>query len=187
MSNPLMPSNRSSLRQFFKAKRHTFLQQITPEQWHSYEQRLEEYFLADAFWAPEAVVGVYWSMPDEVPTHHFICRLLDRQITIALPYIDHSGIMVFRILLNIQELEKSPLGFYQPGAQCLEVVPTFMLVPGLAFNAQGYRLGHGQGHYDRYLACHDKIKTVGVAFECQRTNDFLPQNHDIPMDQVIYF
>ena len=59
------------------------------------------------------------------------------------------------------------------------------LVPGVAFDKQGYRLGRGGGFYDRYLQDCKGLK-IGIAFSCQVSKAALPrESHDIPMDMLI--
>ncbi len=68
----------------------------------------------------------------------------------------------------------------------LPFVPDFVLVPGLAFSRNGYRLGRGGGFYDRLLAgrARDAVK-VGVGFELQLTDDIPRAEHDVILDRVI--
>ena len=65
-------------------------------------------------------------------------------------------------------------------------MPDFVLVPGLAFSRNGYRLGRGGGFYDRLLAgrARDAVK-VGVGFELQLTDDIPRAEHDVILDRVI--
>ena len=59
------------------------------------------------------------------------------------------------------------------------------LVPGMAFDAAGHRLGRGRGYYDRFLAAHPQLHTIGVCFPFQRVADVPSEAHDIMINEVI--
>jgi 5-formyltetrahydrofolate cyclo-ligase len=59
-----------------------------------------------------------------------------------------------------------------------------MIVPGLAYTREGYRLGFGGGYYDRYLQNYHG-KTISLAFNEQLVPNFLVEEHDIPVSEII--
>ena len=60
------------------------------------------------------------------------------------------------------------------------------LVPGVAFDGEGRRLGYGGGYYDRSLAAsHPRPRCIGLGYECAHLPSIFPQAHDIPMHQII--
>jgi 5,10-methenyltetrahydrofolate synthetase len=61
----------------------------------------------------------------------------------------------------------------------------FILVPGVAFSPNGYRLGRGKGYYDKFLSKYSNLFTVGVCFREQFYLDIPTEPHDIPMHKVI--
>jgi 5-formyltetrahydrofolate cyclo-ligase len=61
----------------------------------------------------------------------------------------------------------------------------FVLVPGVGFNPNGYRLGRGKGYYDKFLTKYSNLFTVGVCFREQFYLDIPTEPHDIPMHKVI--
>ena len=61
----------------------------------------------------------------------------------------------------------------------------FILVPGVAFSPNGYRLGRGKGYYDKFLSKYTNLFTVGVCFREQFYLDIPTEPHDIPMHKVI--
>jgi 5-formyltetrahydrofolate cyclo-ligase len=58
-------------------------------------------------------------------------------------------------------------------------------VPGVAFDANGYRIGYGGGYYDRFLKECQKAIWVGLAFECQLVEDALPDAWDVCVHKVV--
>lgn len=61
----------------------------------------------------------------------------------------------------------------------------FILVPGVGFNPNGYRLGRGKGYYDKFLSKYNNLFTVGVCFREQFYLDIPSEPHDIPMQKVL--
>jgi 5-formyltetrahydrofolate cyclo-ligase len=60
-----------------------------------------------------------------------------------------------------------------------------VLVPGMAFDAAGRRLGRGRGYYDRFLAAHPHVYKIGVCFPFQRVAEVPAEPHDVVMDEVV--
>ena len=59
------------------------------------------------------------------------------------------------------------------------------LVPGMAFDAAGHRLGRGRGYYDRFLSAHPPLYKIGVCFPFQRVAEVPSEEHDVAMNEVI--
>ena len=79
------------------------------------------------------------------------------------------------------KLKRSSYGLLEPDG-LPEEIPDFILVPGLAWNTAGYRIGFGGGYYDRYLASF-KGKTASILYDFQML-DFTPENHDIAVQHI---
>ena len=61
-----------------------------------------------------------------------------------------------------------------------------VFVPGLVFNAQGYRIGYGKGYYDKFFfTMHKPCVKVGLAYSCQLCKDKFGEKHDVRMDWVV--
>ena len=69
---------------------------------------------------------------------------------------------------------------------CIFTTPGFMLVPGLAFDKNGNRLGYGGGFYDKYLASHEEIITAALGYDFQIVEKVPSEPHDKKMDYLIY-
>lgn len=115
-------------------------------------ERAAEHFLA-AF-APLAgtVVSAYWPLPEEFDTRPLLVKLQARGCVVALPVVVERGQPLrFRRWQAGDLLRAGPLGVSEPPAGALEVVPRVLVVPLLAFDDTGCRLGYGGGFYDRTL------------------------------------
>jgi len=62
---------------------------------------------------------------------------------------------------------------------------TLIILPGVAFDTFGYRIGYGKGYYDRYLANKRQMSRVALAFSCQIVDEIPKEIHDIKMDKIV--
>jgi 5-formyltetrahydrofolate cyclo-ligase len=60
-----------------------------------------------------------------------------------------------------------------------------VVVPLIAFDSRGFRLGYGAGYYDRFLSRHPDMKKIGVAFACQEVETVPADENDVPMDIIV--
>ena len=131
-------------------------------------------------------VMVYVSFRSEVETAGLIDELR-RTHRVAAPRVADAGRMD-AMLLSDQPLMRSRLGIMEPPATAAVVEPAAIdavLVPGLAFDAHGYRLGYGGGYYDRFLARCARALRIGLAFEAQMVESVRPHARDQPLDHVV--
>lgn len=108
---------------------------------------------------------------------------------VALPrVIPETGELSLHLYQAGDALEESGFGVREPLAGAPEVAPDaveLVLVPGLAFDARGYRLGYGKGFYDRLLPRLPRAERVGLAFELSLLPEIPGEEHDVPMHRVI--
>lgn len=129
-------------------------------------------------------IGIYYSTFQEVDTKLLINWLLLEKKTVLLPKIIKKSEMVFCEITNLADLEMGKFGILSPKSSCMRSHRIdLMIVPLLAYNKQGYRLGMGGGYYDRYLAKYPTL-SCGLAFSFQMY-PFQVYPHDIPLNYVI--
>lgn len=138
---------------------------------------------------PGTIVGGYWPIVTEVDVRPLLARLEDRGVTCALPFMTAPDEpLQFRRWRVLDALEPGVLGTSHPGADAPVVTPEILLVPLLAFDEDGFRLGHGGGYYDKTLAAmrlNGRVEAVGVGFSVQRATR-VPRNElDQPLDWVL--
>lgn len=132
---------------------------------------------------PGAVIAGYWPIATEIDDRPLLARLHERGCVCALPLVAaRAAPVVFRRWAPLDEVEPGEHETWQPLASAPEVVPAALIVPLLAFDAAGWRLGQGAGYYDRTLAAlraAAPVVAIGMAYAAQRF-DAVPHG---PLDQ----
>ena len=134
-------------------------------------------------------VMAYVSKPPEVDTHPFIRDLLREGRRVVVPIIEkETRTLRLSYLRDTTLLVKStfhvpePIGNEIP-AQASDIQT--VIIPLLAFDRRGNRLGYGAGYYDRFLAQNPGVKKIGVAFSCQETDSVPGDENDVRIDIVV--
>ncbi|HEX4862192.1 MAG TPA: 5-formyltetrahydrofolate cyclo-ligase [Rhizomicrobium sp.] len=136
--------------------------------------------------AKGAIVSFYWPMGDEADPRALAARLAERGHVLALPVTVKKGApLVFRAWREGDALTVHAFGMHEPAATAPEVRPDVLLVPLLAFDARGHRLGYGGGFYDRTLAALDTKLAIGVAYAGQEVETLPIHERDHPLDMVV--
>lgn len=140
---------------------------------------------------PGAAVSGFWPMGEEIDVKPLLAQLHASGHPIGLPVVVKRGEpLVFRRWHPGLELMNGGFGTQVPPASAPEVVPQVLIVPLLAFDAEGYRLGYGGGFYDRTL---DRLRTgsaadplaVGVAYAAQHVARVPRDDFDQPLDWIV--
>ncbi|HEY9538186.1 MAG TPA: 5-formyltetrahydrofolate cyclo-ligase, partial [Kiloniellaceae bacterium] len=150
---------------------------------------LRDHLLAEVPIAAGLVVSAYWPLGDEIDPRPLMEALHRRGIRLALPAIRAAAEPLdFRAWQPGDALEPAGFGTCQPSAAAPLLQPDLLLVPLLAFDAAGYRLGYGGGFYDRSLAllrATGDILAVGLAFAAQQVAAVPREATDQPLDLVV--
>lgn len=132
------------------------------------------------------VVALYHAIGAEMPTQALAQSLLDQGRTLCLPVVvARDQPMAFRVWTPGDPLEDDMAGCPAPLDLNSEVVPDLVITPLVAFDAHGYRLGQGGGHYDRTLAVLPQAIRVGLAFAAQEVEPLPTEAHDIRLHGVL--
>lgn len=137
-------------------------------------------------------VMFYIAFGSEVKTQECISQCLENKITVIVPVCSMDKdrhINPSRLLDPDSELEKNKFGIPEPKPEFLRPLSPeqidLVIVPGLAFDKKGYRIGYGAGYYDRFLKRCLNALFVGLAFELQIIESAFPENWDIPLHKII--
>lgn len=126
---------------------------------------------------------MYHSLPDELPTRRFLDKWKDRK-RFFLPRV--NGVNLDILPYDESRLELGAFHIEEPqGNDCVDADEMeLIVVPAVAYDRKGNRLGRGKGFYDRLLA-DTSATTVGVGYEFQVVDDIPVEKHDVPVDMVI--
>lgn len=141
---------------------------------------------------PALSIGAYWPKGREFDSLPLLERALEAGHRCALPVIrDGSKVLEFALWDGAAELLPGPHGIMQPpaGGRASWIEPDILIVPLLAFDRKGYRLGQGGGYYDATLGTLRRkkaVQAVGLAYAAQAVLFHLPvEDHDEPMDWIV--
>jgi 5-formyltetrahydrofolate cyclo-ligase len=128
-------------------------------------------------------------LPDELDVWPLLEELLLAGKTCALPSFDrdHSIYRARQVADLAKDIVAGPFGIREPVPAGIEIpLDRFdlMLVPGLAFDRQGHRLGRGRGFYDRLLEKTSGVK-CGIGYDHQVLEEIPTEPHDVPMDFMV--
>lgn len=129
-------------------------------------------------------VMLYASLPDEVQTLAFIEKW-QKTKTVILPTVVGDDIIPVQSSADAAMREGD---FHILEPQNMPYIGDFdlIVVPGMAFDRQGSRLGRGKGFYDRFLAKHPHTPTIGLCFDFQIVDSIPKEPHDIIIGEVIF-
>lgn len=151
--------------------------------------RIAEAVLASALVPAGAPVSGFWPIGDEVDALTALRALAARGHTVALPVVVGRGWpLVFRRWVEGDNMASGPFGIREPLDSAPEIAPRVLLVPLLAFDRDGFRLGYGGGFYDRSLAGlrqRGHALAVGVAWAGQEVPAVPHDAHDQRLDWIV--
>lgn len=137
---------------------------------------------------PGAIVAGYWPLRDEIDPRPLMLALSGRGHPLALPVAGPRGTaLLFRRYAFGDALAAGPFGTSNPPPLAEAVTPAVLLVPMVAFDVAGGRIGHGAGYYDRTLSAlraRGPVLAIGIAYAAQRQPRVPTQPHDAPLDAV---
>jgi 5-formyltetrahydrofolate cyclo-ligase len=163
------------------------------ERLHKSSKIAKKLFLLKEFLKAKTVL-FYLSFDGEVDTLRMIRDTIKQGKKVAVPVILREKREMFPSLLKDldAELKIGPYGVLHPKEEYIRPIPPeiidLVIVPGLAFDEAGNRLGRGMGYYDRFLSRLPKdVSTVGLAFDFQVIDDFPPlEPHDLSVSKVLF-
>ncbi|RUM60021.1 MAG: 5-formyltetrahydrofolate cyclo-ligase [Persephonella sp.] len=165
-------------------------------------ERIKEKFLSLVDKYKSNVILLYYPYRNEVDTKPIIRELLKRKKTVLLPKVEKNRILPI-FISDISDLKEGFAGIKEPEGK---VYPKekidIVVVPAVAYDRKGYRLGYGKGFYDRFLKDFQNLKgklcfktkvrrnrfetqLIGLAYDFQVLDKLPHEKHDIPVDIII--
>lgn len=148
---------------------------------------LEEHLAREFAHRVPGVIAFCWPIRGEFDARALIGKLLGRGWRACMPVVERiAAPMAFKPWDPAAAMSVDPYGIPVPATSLVSPPPDIVLLPLVAFDARGFRLGYGGGYFDRTLAAlAHRPAAWGVGFELARTADLRPQVHDIPLDLVV--
>lgn len=135
---------------------------------------------------PNSLIGAYAALPGEADPHLLLKQLALMGCTFAFPRVAAKGAaLVFHHWKPGDVLKPGAYGIAEPSPDWPIAHPKILLVPLLAFDSSGHRLGYGGGFYDRTLGQLGKgVRTIGIAYAGQEVKSLSHEPHDHPLDMI---
>lgn len=160
---------------------------MSEEQIEAASHRLGELFAAcDAYRQAKTIYG-YLPYNQEVRTVPMLERALADGKRVAVPKV-YGDQMKFIYMTDLCRVEKGYAGIPEPidNDPVAEDPTALVLMPGLAFDQEGHRIGYGGGFYDRFLAEEPRHPTVALCYEFQMVPRLEVEEFDVPVDCVLW-
>lgn len=172
---------KTALRKEIRAR----LKEMTPEQCKKESDCIWQQLCDESAFKEAKTILLYWSLDNEVDTHAFIEEWCDKK-TILLPVVN-GDTLDLKVYEGIETMKEGAYGILEPtGAIWTDFNKIDLcIIPGVAFDKSGHRMGHGKGYYDRLLE-HLKTEKIGVCYSTQIVEEIPTDPWDKEMSAVIY-
>jgi 5-formyltetrahydrofolate cyclo-ligase len=136
-------------------------------------------------------VMIYLSYGSEVITDFIVKSVVEEGKNVVVPAIKTPGDLYMQAvrIISLEDANQLVYGIRQPEVNSDDIVSKdaidLVLIPALAFDLSGYRLGYGKGYYDRWLKGVPLCKTVGLAYDFQITDKLPIGKHDLPIGTIV--
>ena len=178
--------DKKELRRYIREQKRHF----TPQQLGEMSLGIMSLLLSNSHIQKADAILMYHSLPDEVDTHSALDQLLAMGKKVLLPKVVSETEMTIHEYTGQDSLQPSePYGILEPTTPELSIVncqlSIVIVVPGMAFDKHGHRLGRGKGYYDRFLSRIPNIYKIGVCFPFQLIEKVPSEPTDILVDEVL--
>lgn len=157
----------------------------TAEEKAEMSARICRQVLTDPHWAKANTVFLYHALTDEVDTTMLIDAAMHEGKTVLLPVIDGDDL---RLKIHTGATQTGSYSIQEPIGEeftCYKEI-ALAIVPGMAFDKKGNRLGRGRGFYDRTLPKLAEAYKIGLCFPFQFLESIPSEAYDIKMDAILY-
>lgn len=161
---------------------------VSPETRAKFSHAMSERLLESEIFLRAKVVAAYSALRFEIDPRAIVERACALGKTVGLPrFVAGTGTLELAEYRLGDELFESHSMVKEPGESAVSIDLNrvdLVLVPGLAFDVRGHRLGFGKGYYDRFLPCMPNAVRVGLGFEFQMLVEVPAAAHDVPVDRL---
>ena len=160
---------------------------MTPEQIEKASQCLAQQFFATSYYQQAKTLYGYLPYNQEVRTEPILLQALKDGKKVAVPKV-YGETMRFIYLEDLSGVEKGYAGIPEPIADepVARDETALVLMPGLAFDPEGHRIGYGGGFYDKFLSAEPEHPTVALCYAFQMLPKLETEEFDVPVDLVLW-
>lgn len=176
--------NKHELRKTVRLRKRELNQQQLAELSFAVISRLTE----EPHYRKAKTVMLYCSLPDEVDTRTLLDTAVESGKTVLLPKVIDETTMELRIYKSDKDLEEGAFHIMEPKGDRFNDLKSIdvAVIPGMAFDSDGNRLGRGKGYYDRFLSqLPPYTYKIGICFDFQKFEHIPTESTDISMDTVL--
>ena len=175
--------DKTALRQQIREKKRA----MTPEQIQRASQALAQQFAQSPLYKSATTVYGYLPYNQEVRTVPMLEQALREGKRVAVPKV-YGDEMKFIYLEDLTQVEKGYSGIPEPIADgpVADDKTALVLMPGLAFDPQGHRIGYGGGFYDKFLSAEPGHPTLALCYDFQMLPHLETEEFDMPVDCVLW-
>ncbi|GGG84455.1 5-formyltetrahydrofolate cyclo-ligase [Staphylococcus pragensis] len=148
---------------------------------------LKEQLLNNEWYKNAHRIGMVLSMPHEVDTYKIIQTVLNDNKKVFVPNTNYkTREMNFKELIDLDSIveDEKGINYVEADTEITDELD-LIIVPGVAFRNDGYRIGYGGGYFDRFLS-QSNANTISLIYDFQLT-DFEIENHDQPVKELIIY
>ncbi|MBR5559232.1 MAG: 5-formyltetrahydrofolate cyclo-ligase [Oscillospiraceae bacterium] len=174
---------KQALRRLLKEQRAA----LSAEHTCQWDNAIAQNVINSQWFAKADTLFAYISVGREVDTASIIAAAHQLNKQVAVPRCGEKGSMSFYIIDGLDDLTDGKYGIPEPADHCLPAAATshsLCLVPALAFDQNGFRIGYGGGYYDRFLA-EFPGKSLGLVRSAFLLERIPAERHDLPVDGVV--
>lgn len=176
---------KQDIRKIIKRKRQELNKDIKQE----LDKKIINNFFNSEYIKKSNVIFIYVGMDTEINTTNIINKLLDMGKRVAVPKVlpENKEMVALEIKSLLDLNESGAFGILEPDITKKNIGDEIDLIvlPGLAFDKRGYRIGYGGGFYDRFLDIHNKVKRVSLCYNFQIIENVPEEDFDERVDTII--
>ena len=175
--------NKKEIRQIVRQQKRS----MTPEQIEKASAELGRKFAQTEVYRSAKTIYGYLPYNQEVRTTPMLAQALADGKQVAVPKV-FGDTMKFILLDDLSQVAPGYAGIPEPVADGPEAddAAALVLMPGLAFDPEGHRIGYGGGFYDRFLAEEPEHPTLALCYGFQMFDHLETEEFDLPVDQVLW-
>lgn len=178
--------DKKSIRREIIAKRNS----LSDDKRKEFDEKIKDILKASSYYKEAKNIFIYIGFGSEINTSKYVKEFLDEGKNVFIPRIDLKNKVIEAVNIDsLSELQKNKFGILEPAKDGKIIDKNeldLIIVPGVAFDINGGRVGYGGGYYDKYMADIDgSIPRVVLCYKFQLLKELPKEEHDISIHEII--